>query len=108
MSDAGFTDYAVVSVVVTSEYHSMYRSLSSFVPDAADILSLEVEELAGVLLMHLNSYEGVYGNSVYQNGLISQTNFFNAQSPTGTGQKTEYGEQQPKVNHALMEAWSWL
>ena len=42
----------------------MYRLLSSLVPTAADILSLEVEELAGVLLMHLNSYEGVSGNSV--------------------------------------------
>jgi uncharacterized protein (TIGR02391 family) len=86
----------------------MFRPLSSFVPDAADILSLEVEELAGVLLMHLNSYEGMYGNSVYQNGLISQTNFFNAQSPTGAGQKPEFGDRQPEINRALMEAWSWL
>jgi len=50
----------------------MYRSLSSLVPNAADLLDLEVEELAGVLLTHLNSYEGVSGNSVYQNGRIGQ------------------------------------
>jgi hypothetical protein len=53
----------------------MYRSLSSLVPNAADLLDLEVEELAGVLLTHLNSYEGVSGNSVYQNGRIGHKNF---------------------------------
>jgi hypothetical protein len=31
-------------------------SLSCLVPNAADLLALEVEELAGVLLIHLNSY----------------------------------------------------
>jgi uncharacterized protein (TIGR02391 family) len=86
----------------------MFRSLSSLVPNATDLLALEVEELAGVLLMHLNSYEGVHGNSVYQNGQISQSNFLNAQTPTGYGQKPEYGDHQPQVNRALMEAWSWL
>ena len=86
----------------------MYRSLLSLVPGAADLLSLEVEDLAGVLLIHLNSYEGAYANSVYQNGQICQSNFLNAQTPTGHGQKPEYGDQQPQVNRALMEAWSWL
>jgi uncharacterized protein (TIGR02391 family) len=86
----------------------MFHSLSSLVPNAADLLALEVEELAGVLLMHLNSYEGVHGNSVYQNGQICQSNFLNAQTPTGHGQRPEYGDQQPQVNRALMEAWSWL
>src|SRR5271169_4423691 len=82
----------------------MYRSLSSLVPNAADLLSLEVEELAGVLLMHLKSFEGVSGNSVYQNGQICQSNFLNAQTPTGHGQTPEYSAQQPQVNRALMEA----
>jgi uncharacterized protein (TIGR02391 family) len=86
----------------------MYRSLSSFVPTAAELLALEVEELAGVLLAHLNSYEGVAGNSVYQNGLLSQTNFLGAQTPTGHGQNSEYGGKQEEVNRALMEAWAWL
>ena len=86
----------------------MYRSLSSLVPNAADILALEVEELAGVLLMHLNSYEGVSGNSVYQHGGISQRNFFNSMNPTSSLAKPEYGDRQPEVNRALMEAWAWL
>jgi uncharacterized protein (TIGR02391 family) len=77
------------------------------VPNAADLLALEVEELAGILLAHLNGYEGVAGNTVYQNGLLSQGNF------VGTlqgkyGQAAEYGDKQPEVNKALMEAWAWL
>jgi uncharacterized protein (TIGR02391 family) len=86
----------------------MYRQLSSFVPNASDLLALEVEELAGVLLAHLNSYEGMAGNSVYQNGLLSQSNFTRAHEQTGHGQKPEYGDKQKDVNRALMEAWAWL
>jgi len=86
----------------------MYRSLSSLVPNAADLLALEVEELAGVLLMHLNSYEGLSGNTVYQHGGISHHNFFNSLSPTSSLTKPEYGDRQPEVNLALMEAWAWL
>jgi uncharacterized protein (TIGR02391 family) len=86
----------------------MYRALSSLIPDAKALLSLEVEELAGVLLVHLKSYEGVSGNSVYQNGLISQKNFIDAQEQRGHGQSTEYGNQQTEVNAALIAAWAWL
>ena len=39
-------------------------------PDAADLLALEVEELAGVLMAHLD-VEGVANSLIYQNGLIS-------------------------------------
>jgi uncharacterized protein (TIGR02391 family) len=84
----------------------MYRSLSSFVPNAADILALEVEELAGILLLHLSSCEGV--NPVYQYGGISQQNFFNSLNPTSSQTRPEYGDRQPEVNQALMEAWTWL
>jgi len=86
----------------------MFRTLSSLVPNAVDLLALEVEELAGVLLIHLKSYEGVHGNSVFQNGLIGEKNFIDAQEQRGYGQKPEYGDRQPQVNAALMEAWSWL
>lgn len=86
----------------------MFQSLSSLVPDVSDLLALEVEELAGVLLVHLNSYEKMAGNAVYQNGLLSQNNFIRAQEPTGYGQKPEYGDKQKDANRALMEAWAWL
>ena len=86
----------------------MYRSLSSLVPSATDLLALEVEELAGVLLAHLNSYEGLSGNAVYQHGRVSLRNFINSLNPTSSLTKPEYGDRQPEVNRALMEAWSWL
>jgi len=87
-----------------------YRSLSSLVPNAADLLALEVEELAGVLLANLNSYEGVAGNSINQHGGISRHNFFNSSLPTSSlpGTRPEYGDKQSQVNEALMEAWAWL
>jgi hypothetical protein len=85
-----------------------FRSLSSLVPKADDMLSLEVEELAGVLLVHLNSYEGLSGNSISQHGAISHHNFFLSLTPTSSLTQPEYGDRQPEVNQALMEAWAWL
>jgi uncharacterized protein (TIGR02391 family) len=84
----------------------MYRSLSSLVANADDLLALEVEELAGILLTHLNSA----GSPIFQNGLISQHNFFNSLNQTSSFPRTEpeYGKRQPEVSRALMEAWSWL
>jgi hypothetical protein len=84
----------------------MFRPLSSLIPNAADLLSLEIEELGALLWLHLNSYEGVANNSVYQNGLISQSNF--AAAPRQFGITPEYGNRQPDVDRALMEAWAWL
>ena len=47
----------------------MYRSLSSLVPKAEDLLNFDVDELGNILLTHLKSHDGQSGNSVYQNGL---------------------------------------
>jgi hypothetical protein len=86
----------------------MFQSLSSLVPDAAHLLALDVAALGGVLLTHLKSYEGVSNNTVFQHGSICQTNFIDTLSPTGHGQKPEYGDKQTEVNRALLEAWNWL
>lgn len=75
----------------------MNCSISSLVPIVADLLALEVEELAGVLLMHLNDYD----NASHLGG-ISYYNFFNAPG------RQDYGNRQPEVDLALMEAWAWL
>ncbi len=80
----------------------MYRALSSFISNAADLLALEVEELAGILLMHLRGLEGA-GTSICQNGLISQRNLVDAHSKS-----PEFGNKQTAVDNALMEAWAWL
>jgi hypothetical protein len=71
--------------------------LSSLVPSAADLLDLPVEELAGVLLVHLNSHPD------FQGGGGGRQNFF-----VFLEQSKEYGDQQYQVNRALMEAWAWL
>jgi hypothetical protein len=86
----------------------MIRPLSSLVPDAADLLALEVEELAGVLLTHLNSYEGSDSSSAYHNGEINRHNFFNGLGGGGPHGGQEYGSRQPEVDLAVMEAWAWL
>jgi hypothetical protein len=84
-----------------------FRSLSSLVPTADELLSLDVGALGVILLTHLKNYEGG-GGSVHQNGLYSQSNFLGMQGLRSYGQKLEYGERQAEVNRALMEAWSWL
>jgi uncharacterized protein (TIGR02391 family) len=63
-----------------------------------------VEELAGVLLVHLNSCKPGECSAV-QNGLISQQNFFNNDR---RGMAPEYGPRQDDVDSALAEAWAWL
>jgi hypothetical protein len=86
----------------------MYKSLSSLVPNAEVLLNLEIEALGILLLTHLKSYEGQPGNSVFQNGLISQSNFVRALEQTSYDQKPEYGDKQAQVIQALMEAWARL
>ncbi len=76
----------------------MQQSLSSLVPNVADLLNLEVEELAGVLLLHLIGYE----DTVKNQGGINYNNFFNVRN------RQDYESRQPEVNQALMEAMAWL
>ena len=76
----------------------MIHSLSSLVPNVADLLALEVEELAGVLLLHLIGYE----DGVRNQGGINYHNFFDAPP------RRDYESQQQEVNLALMEAMAWL
>jgi Protein of unknown function (Hypoth_ymh) len=76
----------------------MFRSLSSIVPNVADLLALEVEELAGVLLVHLNGFE----DTVKHQGGIGYSNFFSAPK------RQDYESRQLEVDRALMEAWAWL
>jgi uncharacterized protein (TIGR02391 family) len=80
------------------------RRLSLLVPNAGDLLALEAEEVAGVLLTHLNSYDANdTGDGSVQHGRINQYNFFNA-----LDHRPEYPGRQAEVNKVLMEAWSWL
>ena len=78
----------------------MEIELRSIIPDSEVLLSLEVEELAGVLLMHLNS-RADGGTELHH------YNFF-----TNLRNNPVYGNRDMKrderVNRALMEAWDWL
>jgi len=79
----------------------MSTSLVSLVPNADDLLALEVEELAGIFLVYLNR-SGHYSPTINQ-GLISVHNLLN-----NLDVHPEYPGRQKEVNRALMEAWSWL
>jgi hypothetical protein len=73
----------------------MSLPLQSLIPDPETLLALEVEALAGVLLMHLNSRDdgGAY---------LHQYNFVNDLRNTPL-----YSTYKDEVSHALMEAWDW-
>jgi len=73
-------------------------AISSLVPDPQDILALEAEELAGILLIHLNS-RGDGGADLHH------YNFFNNLKSYPIYPNHKDSE---KVNRALMEAWDWL
>jgi uncharacterized protein Ymh len=81
----------------------MYLSLPGLVPNADDLLSLEVEELAVVLLVYLTGCEGNSASAICQNGLVSYHNFFNS-----LDHQPAYPGKQAAVSIALMEVWSWL
>ncbi len=81
----------------------MTASLPSLVPNADDLLALDMEEVAGVLLTHLLSYGNNSGDGIVNHGKISQYAFFNNRD-----QHPEYPKRQTEVSQALMEAWSWL
>jgi uncharacterized protein (TIGR02391 family) len=81
----------------------MFASIPSLVPDPDHLLALEVEELAGVLLTHLNSHDGNVHTGVVQLGKVNQYNFFN-----NLHQHPDYPGRQPEVSQALLEAWAWL
>jgi hypothetical protein len=70
--------------------------ITSLVPDAATLLELEVEELAGVLLTVLNSYRD--GESeVMQRRQINQAGFFRRLE-----RNPQYPSRQEEVNRALI------
>lgn len=76
-------------------------SLNALIPNPDDLLSLQTEDLAGVLLVHLNSTDP--GNSAVQSDHIIQYNYFNSLE-----RRPEYATRQTEVSRALMEGWNWL
>lgn len=76
----------------------MHIAIRDLVPNVDDLLKLEVEEIAGVLLLHLNGVDESHRHT----GGINYRNFFECPP------RQDYDRQQHDVNRALMEAWAWL
>jgi uncharacterized protein (TIGR02391 family) len=72
------------------------RRLYDFIPDPEDVLRLEPEELAGVVLTWLNPLHGAE-SVINRQDLIRESTF--------QGYGAEYV---PRLRRALMEAWGWL
>src|SRR3990170_1342080 len=76
----------------------MENYISSIIPDPESLLALEPEELAGVVLEHLNS--------IHPSETRSLLNVNNICVEYGIkGYLREYHE---RISQALMEAWVWL
>lgn len=73
----------------------MARSISSVIPNAEDLLAIEPEELAGVLLQYI-------GGLPDQN--MHRHNAFNGE-PIVQGYPRE---KHADIKRALMESWIWL
>jgi uncharacterized protein (TIGR02391 family) len=76
-------------------------SIHSLIPDAENLLALEPEELAGVVLECLNSYTSYTKEET--NSCLNRYNFAN--SETVESYPPEYRE---RILCAVMEAWVWL
>src|SRR5437762_5174543 len=101
-SGAQWVGDSLGAVLTSLLYGFMKISLPSLVPNAADFLTLPVEDVAEVLLVHLNSYPDG-GNEVAQQGKINQNGFF------GTlHRQRPYPDYNNDVRRVLLEAWSWL
>lgn len=79
-------------------------SIQSLVPNADDLVGLEVEEVGWVLLAHLASFGNDSGDGrVWGGGRIHHYNFFNY-----LDQRPPYETRREDVKRALLEAWAWL
>lgn len=89
-----------------------FRALSSLIPNADDLLALDMPTLGKILLSHLKSYEG--SNTVFQNGLLNRGYFVAMLEGRNVGlgplpqKQPEYGPKQPEVIRAALKAWNWL
>jgi uncharacterized protein (TIGR02391 family) len=78
------------------------KSIASLIPNVDDLLNLEVEEVAWVLLAHLASL-GDTADSRVQQGRIIQCNLFN-----DFDRRPPYPIKHRELKRTLMEAWAWL
>lgn len=76
---------------------------------ADELLSLNMQQLAEIVLQHLKSWD----HAVMQRDMVNRRYFIEVVEGRSHGlgisnAKPEYGAQQPAVSEALEEAWGWL
>jgi uncharacterized protein (TIGR02391 family) len=76
----------------------MTQRLHAIIPNAADLLALEPEELGGVLLQHFNSLREEERRHFHRGNFLRNANAILEYPP----------ESQSEILQALSEAWSWL
>jgi len=86
-----------------------FRPLKSFLPTADDMVGADLPRLGEILLVHLNSYDGKvkqHGilNREYLRAMLENRNVGLGPQPPAP----EYGDRQPEVTRAVMEAFDWL
>src|SRR5690349_2943033 len=86
-----------------------FRPLKSFLPTADDVAGDDLSRLGEILLVHLNSYDGKvkqHGvlNREYLRAMLENRNVGLGPLPPAP----EYGDRQPEVTRAVMEAFDWL
>lgn len=81
--------------------------VSKLLPDPTDLTSLEPEELAGVLLEHLNTYRSGE-SSIFQNGRINLQQLLAQPQIWRPAYKARQSGQLDEIDRAVIEAWTWL
>ena len=76
----------------------MENTLASLIPDPEDLLNLEPEDLAGVILEYLNRFPDRH-ERIHPGNLCSES------SSHVTSYPKHYWK---RISRALMEAWNWL
>ena len=88
------------------------RDLRTFIPNAEELLGLQLPKLGEILLLHLNSWKGE--GKVWQMSGLNRLYFVQIMEGTARGlgplprQMPEYGAKQPEVTRKMQEAWNWL
>lgn len=84
----------------------MVGRLCGIIPDAEDLLRLEPEELAGIILEMISAPRSPTDSGISLGGFIDQA--LASQNPSDMRQHPSFRQRNVQVERALIEAWYWL